>query len=299
VESPPHRERSVIDVLRHSAPAPPLIAAGALGGPVVIASLTPLRNAMSNAAQDQLSSYTQLYRKALAGSTIGGRLRVGFTGALVSAGPASPQWCMIGPAFHVFHSYLPTPAALLATASLETFITFGSQTRNAQMAYNVQAPEAAVPLSNILRPWGPGAAFYVLRNMCGMAGIRWLSPPLQEALHPVLPSGPREIAADMVASMFTCIVSSPLNACWSYIATTPSTWHMSAAQSAAALGPFLRRQYLDPTTGTLSKLAARDLAVRATYIACCFSMFACIERLALKYWPWKVWTAPPHGGKAA
>ena len=148
-------------------------------------------------------SARSMIRRAFGSPTlsVAGRLRVGYTGALVSAPAACPQWCVIGPAFHVLHSVLPTPSALLGTATLETFITFGSQTRNAQMAYNVQAPTASVPLSNIVRPWGPGAPFFVLRNFCGMAGIRWLSPPIQRALEPAVPSGPRELLSDMAASV--------------------------------------------------------------------------------------------------
>ena len=112
----------------------------------MITSLTPLRNAMSNAAQDQVSSFSRLYLKVGGASASPiARLRVAYTGAAVSALPACAQWCMIGPAFHLFHAYLPIPAALLAAASLETFIAYGSQSRNAQLAYNVQVgPEKAV-----------------------------------------------------------------------------------------------------------------------------------------------------------
>jgi len=277
-------------------PPPPLAAAGALGGPVVIASLTPLRNAMSNAAKDQTSSLSRLYLHAFGGSgaSLATRLRVGFTGAMVSAGPAVPQWTIIGPFFHALHSYLPTPFALLGTATLETFITFGSQTRNVQMAYNVQAPNvqaATVPLSNIVRPWGPGAPFFVLRNACGMAGIRMFSPPIQEVLTPVVPSGPREILSDMLASFATCLVSAPLNLCWSYVVTTPATWSMTSLELRETLVAFLNRQYLEhgPSGTRLSRIAARDLGVRCIYIACVFSMFSGIERLALAYWPWRSW----------
>ena len=56
--------------LFHHLPDPPLLAAGALGGPFVIASLTPLRNAMSNAAQDQQSSFAQLYRRTFGAPTL-------------------------------------------------------------------------------------------------------------------------------------------------------------------------------------------------------------------------------------
>ena len=97
------------DKLLRLLPEPPLLAAGALGGPVVIASLTPLRNAMSNAAQDQASSLPRLYLNAVGGSgaSLLARLRIGFTGAMVSAGPAVPQWTIIGPFFHALHLHLP------------------------------------------------------------------------------------------------------------------------------------------------------------------------------------------------
>ena len=255
----------------------------------MITSLTPLRNAMSNAAQDQVSSFSRLYLKVGGASASPiARLRVAYTGAAVSALPACAQWCMIGPAFHLFHAYLPIPAALLAAASLETFIAYGSQSRNAQLAYNVQVgPEKAVQaLFHTWRPWGPGAPFFVLRNACGMAGIRWLSPPCQSVLAPVLPSvGPREVCADMAASMATCVVSAPLNACWAYTVTTPRLWQASLSDCAAELKEFLRRQYLNASGTALSRLAVRDLSVRAVYIAACFSMFSAIERLSVAHWP--------------
>jgi len=280
-----------MDTVRRLVPQPPLLAAGALGGPFVIGSLTPLRNVMSNAAQDQQSTFLQLYRKVIGSPSLSAvqQLRVAYTGALVSVPPACPQWCMIGPFFHLLHTVLPTPAAILGTACLETSITFGSQTRNVQMAYNVQAPKTPVPLSPIIRPWGPGAPFYVLRNCCGMAGIRWFSPPLQNMLQPVLPSGPREVVADMTACMATCVASAPLNACWSYTVTTPAMWSMGFPARVAAITSFLRTQYLDSTGTRLSRLAMRDLGVRCVYVSCCFTMFRGIERLSMKHLPIRHW----------
>ena len=119
-----------------------------------------------------------------------------------------------------------------------------------------------------------------------MAGFRWLSPPLQRALAPILPAGPLEIAADMSASIATCVFSLPLNACWSYIATTPSTWAMGAGKRATAMLPFLRQQYISPSSSnsTFSSLALRDLKVRCVYIACVFSLFSAIERATVALW---------------
>jgi hypothetical protein len=118
-----------------------------------------------------------------------------------------------------------------------------------------------------------------------MAGIRWLSPPIQSALQPALPSCPREVVADMSASMLTCVASAPLNACWSYIVTTPAVWSMVGSERRQALITFLRSQYLDASGTRLSRLAVRDLSVRCVYIACCFTMYSGIERLAVAYWP--------------
>ncbi|KAL3893383.1 MAG: hypothetical protein SGPRY_014271 [Prymnesium sp.] len=270
---------------RNMLPEPCLVAAGAVGGPLVIFSLTPLRNAMSNAAQDQRSGFISLYRKLLGPQTLGFRQRVSlaYTGAAVSAPAACPQWCMIGPTFHILDAWLPTPVALLGTATLETFITFGSQTRNAQMAHNVQTKDA-VPLSNVARSWGPGAPFYVMRNFCGMAGIRWISPYIQASLPKSVPSGPREVLSDMGASMLTCVLSAPLNSCWSFIVTTPSMWGFSTPKLMQALIPFLQSQYWDQANRRLSRLAFRDLSVRCVYIASCFTMYSAIERLAITHW---------------
>ena len=62
---------------------------------------------------------------------------------------------------------------------------------------------------------------------------------------------------------------------------------MTPLERARALLPFLRRQYLDESGARLSQLAMRDLKVRCVYIACCFSMFSGIERVALAHWPWR------------
>lgn len=271
-------------------PDSPLLAAGALGGPFVISSLTPLRNAMSNGAQDQTATLRQLYSKALGlrsgASNVGPRLRVAYTGALVSAGPACPQWTIIGPAFHVLNAHMPTTFALLGIACVETVVTYGSQSRNVQMSYNVQKVSSSLPLFAAYRPWGPGACLYMMRNFCGMSGIRLLSPVGQQALEPFLASGSREMVSDFLASMLTCVVSGPLNAGWSYTVTTPALWNVGFWHRSKAILQFLGRHYLnDSGRGGLTPLVKRDLAARCIYISCCFTMFSGIERLCVAYWP--------------
>eukprot|EP00930_Biecheleria_cincta_P057319 TRINITY_DN43280_c0_g1_i1.p1 TRINITY_DN43280_c0_g1~~TRINITY_DN43280_c0_g1_i1.p1 ORF type:complete len:287 (-),score=18.11 TRINITY_DN43280_c0_g1_i1:646-1506(-) len=271
-------------------PEPPLLAAGALGGPFVISALTPLRNAMSNGAQDQAATLRQLYSKAFGlrsgAASVGPRLRVAYTGALVSAGPACPQWTMIGPAFHVVNAHLPTTVALLGIAWFETIVTYGSQSRNVQMSYNVQKVNPSIPLIAAYRPWGPGACFFMIRNFCGMSGIRLLSPLGQQVLEPLLPSGSREMVSDFMASMLTCVVSGPLNVCWSYTVTTPALWTVGFCDRSKAILQFLGRHYLnDSGRGGLTPLVKRDLAARCIYISCCFTLFSGIERFCVAYWP--------------
>lgn len=278
------------EAARKHVPEPPLLVAGALGGPFVIVSLTPFRNAMSNGAQDQTSGLREVYRRAFGGATsgFGRRVRVAFAGGAASVLPACPQWCVIGPAFHFMHGFVPAPIALLGTATLEAFITFGSQSRNAQLSLNAQNIRNAVPLFAVWRSWGPGAGFFVARNFCGMSGIRIISPALHEFLAPLPVARPaREAASDFLASMMTCLVSAPLNLCWTYTVTTPRLWSMTTSERSRELLLFLRRQYVEPggTSHRVSPLALRDLTLRCVYIACCFSMFSGIERLAVASWP--------------
>ena len=49
------------------------------------------------------------------------------------------------------------------------------------------------------------------------------------------------------------------------------------------------RPSVEDAAREIIRIAARDLGVRCIYIACVFSMFSGIERLALAYWPWRSW----------
>mmetsp|Transcript_44980 Transcript_44980/g.104067 ORF Transcript_44980/g.104067 Transcript_44980/m.104067 type:complete len:317 (+) Transcript_44980:80-1030(+) len=278
--------------LKHHLPDTSLLLAGALGGPFVIASLTPLRNAMSIGAKDGNASALTLYSRVFGYSAkspdlgLGGRLRVAYTGARVSMVAACPQFVAIGPAFHLFDAVVPRPMALFSAALIETFITYGSQSRNAQLAFNAQCETvrggAVVPLSQPWRPWGPGAAFFQARNVVGMSGIRLLSPPLQDALKGVIPSrGPRQLASDMLATASTCVVSMPLNLSWTYVVTTPELANAPAWKRGAAALDFMRRQFLSQSGKGLSKVAMRDFGLRCVYVASLFTMFRSIERVAV------------------
>jgi len=200
--------------------------------------------------------------------------------------PACPQFVAVGPVFHLFDAVAPRPMALFGAALIETCITYGSQSRNAQLAFNAQCESVrggvVVPLSKAWRPWGPGAAFFQARNFVGMSGIRLLSPPLQDSLKEVIPStGPRQLASDMLASAATCIVSMPLNLSWTYVVTTPELANAPAWKRGAAAVDFMRKQFVSQNGKGLSKVAVRDFGLRCIYVASVFTMFRSIERVAV------------------
>ncbi len=111
-------------------PDPPLIAAGALGGPIVLYGVTPMRNALTLAAADQKSTFFQIFRRVFASG-----ISSGWAGGLHMMPPAVPQFCVLGPLFHVYRDALggSANAAVLATAATESAIAYGVETRNCQM----------------------------------------------------------------------------------------------------------------------------------------------------------------------
>jgi len=163
-------------------PETPLVVAGALGGPFVIFVFTPLRNALTLAAKNTESSAGELYARVFQGG-----LQAGWTGGLVPVLPSCPQFCMMGPLFHLFRqSFNSVVLAVICSAILETCISYGSQTLNAQLAYNEEQLQAGsglqVPLCNPMIPYGPGFLVHIMRNFVAMSGIRILSGPCQAGL---------------------------------------------------------------------------------------------------------------------
>ena len=122
------------DIWSKLIPDPPLLAAGGVGGPCVMLLVTPLRNALTIAAANNVATTSEIYKQVFKNG-----IRGGWTGGLYPMIPAVPQFCVIGPMFHVFKDLFggSTSMGLLATATTETLISFGAETRNAQMASGV------------------------------------------------------------------------------------------------------------------------------------------------------------------
>lgn len=301
-------------------PDAPLLVSGIVGGPLVIFSLTPFRNALTLGSRDRTSSMLALYRK-----TFRAGLRSGWTGGVFPAVVACPQFLMLGPAFHTLngacrsaaglregdgHAVLPAAAAALGAGLLETVITYGSQSRNAQMAYNeVWVSHASVlenrpraVLSSPLRPWGPGAVPMLLRNGLGIVGIRAASPWLQGHLPEQLGPNARASVSDVLSSLCVCSLTGPLNQVFNFVVTSPAhAQRAPLAERARDIRAFLQETYLvrvgeeggwlDPTRTQplgqrseprylwrLTPTAFRDVGMRSLYVATAFSAFAAMER---------------------
>lgn len=266
--------------LAASLPPPPLFFAGAVGGPASVFTLTPLRNAVTLGAQDQLSSARQIYGRVFATG--------GWTGGRATIGPASVQSIALGPMFHFWAKMFGSnTAATVFVGFTETFITYGSQTRNAQLAYNATVPaEKQVQPTRILRPWGPGASFHVMRNVSGMFGLRVIAEPTQDALRSLhawagcAPPSSR-LPGDFLACSFSSAVST-VPALLHYFAATSGEYAAASWSGRIALArSFLSRQYVSGG----ARLMLRDVALRTLYGASIWTSIGAVERMCVKHWP--------------
>lgn len=298
---PPRRARNgeapdgVASGPKFKLPETPLILAGGLGGPFCICLLTPLRNAITLGSQDAESSAWEIYSNCFRGG-----LSSGWTGASAPLIPSCPQWIVMGPIFHFLSGLLGTVPAVCMSAMIETFITFGSQSANAQMAYNFEQEQLGsglqVPLFHTFAPFGPGASAQYLRNIVAMSGIRIFSSPCQKLLKAVvaaiglqLPAELQKFLGDFAASLMAAVVSAPLNQCYNFAVTSEA--YQNEPSMALCLGmfsDFLSRSYLahgpDGEVLGLSSTLLRDLGMRCAYMATLYTLFGSIERFAVTAW---------------
>ena len=110
-----------------------LLVAGGLGGPFTISVYTPLRNAITLGSREPHAATLSLYRKTFARGFAGG-----WTGWAWPSLFSCPQFLAMGPLYHFYAGVLGSSnLAVIPTALTESLISFGSQARNAQEAYNV------------------------------------------------------------------------------------------------------------------------------------------------------------------
>jgi len=268
-------------------PDPPYFVAGALGGPFVIYLLTPLRNALTLASQDRHSSMTSIYKKVFSRG-----IRGGWIGGHWPAIPAIPQFVILGPMYHFYSSLTNPYAALLLTGLTETVFTFGANSRNAEVAFNSQAPETR-QIKKFTPPWrfwGPGSFGHAGRNTISMAGMRIFSDPLDQwmTVHiPLWSPIATKTAADFLASMMTGAVSMPFNQLFNFYATTVEARELKLVPRIHLGLQFLSSQYLrrnEHGNLRLSRIALRDMVMRSIYASCLFGIYVTIERSLVRNW---------------
>jgi len=277
--------------LKVKLPETPLILAGALGGPLCIFCLTPLRNALTLASQDSSSTAPELYANVFASG-----FSAGWTGGLACVIPSCPQFIVMGPLFHFLKAATGSAAAAVPFCALaETFISYGSQTVNAQMAFNSEQDLAQsgnqVEVWNPLIPFGPGSSLHVLRNIVALSGMRIFSGPCQAMLPGALRKTPAllQLLGDFIASMGSAILSAPLNQLYNFAVTTNAFLAAASATTKVELAiGFLDSQYfLHDASGAkvgISPTLPRDLVMRCAYVATLYAIFGAIERMFSAAW---------------
>jgi len=289
-------------------PGNPVLLSGAFGGPFVIYLCTPLRNALTLGSQDRRSGFSLLLRKVFRGGSL-----AGWTGGAAPAVVACPQFLALGPIYHALHGafrglagvegdrhvLLPSFFAASGAGLCETCLTFGSQSRNAQMAYNSSfvsfssvndGSRIRFPLNKTYQFWGVGAGPMFVRNMVSATSVRTMSPWLRErtATAPVGP-GTHAVLCDICCSVSVCTITAPVHQLFNFLATTPQASRLPREQRWKLARDFLNKQYFTPIprqsplepelySWKVSPVAARDFGMRTIYVTSVFTIYMFIER---------------------
>jgi len=263
----------------------------------VMFAVTPLRNALTVAASNQTSSFVQIYAGIFRGGARGA-----WVGGAFTMLPAVPQFCVLGPMFHVYRQALggSAGAAVVATALTETLIAYGAETRNAQLA--VPGRAQGVILHNPMRPFGPGVGVHLLRNTIAMSGLRVLSEPCQrgvravcEATNVKMQPTTCTVLSDLVANLAASALSTPFHQLYCFLVISavqraPGAPTPSAGETVVEAAAFLRKAFLVPGTNRPSSLALRDISLRCAYNATIFTLFGAIERGSIDLWSSRGWS---------
>ncbi len=205
-----------------------------------------------------------------------------------------PQFLAIGPLYHAYSSVAGPSLAIIPTALTESAISYGSQARNAQMAYNATVDASKrVALQQPWDPRGAGLPAHAMRNACAMSGVRVLTHPVELALtsgaavlHVSLDTRSTATIADFVSSIISAAISMPFNQLFNFIVTTPAAArHAGIFVSCAG---FSNTQYLARSPVgrlQLSGTLLRDMFMRCFYIAPQLSTYSAIERLCASRCP--------------
>lgn len=265
-------------------PETPVIVAGGLGGPLVMFTVTPARNALTLGATNASASMGSLY-----GQVFSKGLIRGWTGGLFPAAAACPTFICLGPAYHMFASSFGVPAAVVLASCMESSIMYGAETANAQLAKNEKAPGTFKTPQPLWKPWGPGISIHVLRNVLATSGLRIFCKPCTSAIEMVAgtSNGLTQAAGDFSGNVVSACMTAPIHQLYGFVATTPDLATASGKESRERMVKFLKDQYLVTEGGKtrLSSTVPRDLAMRSIYVATLYTMFVTLERALVNNWP--------------
>lgn len=245
-------------------PETSVFVAGLGGFPAVMFAVTPLRNALTLAANDSSLSTLQCYKRVLTAAPFRGGMNM-----VVGAIPASVA---LGPAYHVFNDLSGgnTAVACVASGICESTILFAPETRNAQLSIHGKTTQG-------LLPWGRGIGFHVSRNILAMSGLRVLGQPIYDIFQPRFPSANPEslrVGTDMMCNMVVSAISTPLHMAYS--------WRATNLQDSKGLVEILRHQWMKD--GKLRPTVARDIFLRVAYNATIFTLYGAVERSVVANW---------------
>merc|ERR1719498_2118702 len=105
-------------------------------------------------------------------------------------------------------------------------ISFGAQTRNAQLAAIAKGGPSTIPADRIqspFKPFGPGIAAHMSRNVLSMSGMRITCEPITRLLERITgtKSPAVSLAGDFLANMAASGFTFPINQLYNYTAVTP------------------------------------------------------------------------------
>jgi hypothetical protein len=268
------------------APKPPVVVAGAFGGPFVFYTVTPARNALTIAASDTSLSiagcYGQVFKNGMAG---------GWTGGIYPAIAACPQFLCLGPVYHAFASITGKWGGMVCTGIVETGIAYGAETKNAQLASIGKGAKIPMErLQNPMMPYGPGITLHISRNVFAMIGMRILCDPITKSLEKITgtQSGAITLAGDFLSNIAAAGLTFPIHQLFNYTVTTPEMWDKPQGEQFQMMKEYLTKQYLveSPSGGKqLSPILIRDFGLRSLYIAGAYTMYINIERTLVANWP--------------
>lgn len=267
-------------------PKPAVIFAGGFGGPAVTYLITPARNALTMAAGDSSASIASCY-----GSVFSRGLAGGWIGGIYPAIAGCPQFLLIGPAYHGFASFGGKWGGMVLTGITESMITYGAETKNAQLATIEKGGNIpANRVQNPLRPFGPGIAAHISRNVLALTGMRFMCEPITSALEKCTGTkGPAiTLAGDFVSNIAAAGLTFPIHQLYNYTAITPAMWDKPAGERISLARNFLSQTYFvtaEDGSKRLSRVLMRDFGMRAMYIATGYTMYINFERACVKNWP--------------